>query len=130
MELRRSRDLLGCMVFLAAIGLVVVVIPFTVAVTPKYVLGAVAGGIILVMAVALIRDKLKPFRFGVDTDGLALRTPQIARLVRWHEIDVLVLDQEKPALGGGRSRKLRAPRLILIPDAGTDLGGQQDAGGS
>jgi hypothetical protein len=66
---------------------------------------------------ALAVRQLRPFRFRISEQGLDLRTQGINRLVGWGEIDTLALDQ-RPRTNDGN---LPAPRLLLVPVAGSEL---------
>lgn len=67
----------------------------------------------------LVVTALKPFRFHIGSDGLTLRLAGINRLVRWDEIEAVILDQPRPDLG---DNKLPRPQLLLDPAEGVDLG--------
>src|SRR6185503_718724 len=63
-------------------------------------------------------ESLRPFRFHIGPDGLDIRHRGVRRRLRWPELDAVVMDD-------GR-RKTPAPRLLLVPAAGVDLGRRLD----
>ncbi|MGC5020872.1 hypothetical protein [Micromonospora sp. DT47] len=78
------------------------------------------GGIGL--GVAVLVGTLRPFRFVIAADGLTVRRPGLDRVVRWSELDAMVLDQPAPRAGVPV-----APRLLAVPAPGTTLGLPLDA---
>ncbi|MEU5941744.1 hypothetical protein ABZ807_21745 [Micromonospora sp. NPDC047548] len=83
-------------------------------------LAAAAVGIVSGLAGLFLA--YRPFRFRIGDDGLDLRRPGLRRLVRWPELDALVLEQPPP-----RSGSPAAPRLVAVPATGVALGRPLDA---
>ncbi|MFI5484820.1 MULTISPECIES: hypothetical protein [Micromonospora] len=81
------------------------------------VLHRIVGGGGVLLGGVVLAGLLRPFRFAIGTDGLTVRLPKLRRLIRWHEIDALALDQ--PPAEQGRPA---SPRLLLVPAPGADLG--------
>ena len=77
-------------------------------------------GLSLLLGGGLVAIGLRPFRFHIGVQGLTLRLAGINRLVPWAAIDAIVIEQPEP----GRSSRNPAPRLLLVPAEGVDLGGQ------
>jgi len=75
-------------------------------------------GLSLLLGGGLVAIGLRPFRFHIGVQGLTLRLAGINRLVTWAAIDAIVIEQPEP----GRSSRNPAPRLLLVPAEGVDLG--------
>ncbi len=120
MELRRSRKLLvGCAFFgIAGAGLLLTAGDRMS--TGRMVLGS-AGAFI---ALGLLIQQVRPFRFRILPEGLDVRHRGIARTVPWSEIEAIVLDQPPVAHGESVPSPLR---FLLIPAAGADLAARVDA---
>lgn len=75
----------------------------------------------LLVAVAMGRLRLRPFRFGIDERGLTIRTRTHDIALAWSEIDMVILEQPPPVV---RSVGVHKPdaRLLLVPAPGVDLG--------
>jgi hypothetical protein len=73
-------------------------------------LGLLVGGVSVALG-------LQPFRFHIGAQGLTLRLPLagINGLVPWAAIDAIVIEQR-------RSSRKQAPRLLVVPAEGVDLG--------
>jgi DivIVA domain-containing protein len=114
-ELRRSRRVLvGGAIFLAS-GVFVLLCVSAGGSSPS--IGArIFGGLVVLMGGALVLHELRPFRFHIGVEGLTLRVAGINRLVPWAEIDVIILDQPPPKIGGNRSK---SPSLLLVPAGST-----------
>lgn len=115
MELRRSRRTLAPGIFLLVVGVLLLLSGRT-GETSSSASGSVFAGIALVVGGVFVARAFKPFRFRIGADGLTLRCNGINRLVRWEEIDTVVLTQ--PACDDSTV----ATQLLLIPANGTDLG--------
>ena len=116
MELRESRRaLLGGGFFL--VGGVFILLCGRADGAVRMTLLVLVGGSIVVMGGALVVHALKPFRFHIGTDGLTLRVKGINRLVRWDEIDAVILVETSL----GRSRT-SYHEVLLVPADGVDLG--------
>jgi DivIVA domain-containing protein len=76
----------------------------------------VIGGGSALVGLLLIGYAVRPFRFVIGPEGLDLRSGGVHRLVRWDEIDELVLDT--PPQGSTPA----GPRLVLVPATGVALG--------
>ncbi|WP_076473419.1 hypothetical protein [Micromonospora avicenniae] len=112
MELRRIRGSLVLPVVCVLGGVALLVVPREGALLRNLVaVGAVAlGGLALLGA-------FRPFRFGIGPEGLTVRRPGLRRMIRWAEIDALVLDEPPPVEGTPAS-----PRLLAVPAPGHPLG--------
>ncbi|WP_410811270.1 hypothetical protein [Micromonospora sp. 067-2] len=112
MELRRSRGTLVLALVCVLGGVVLLALPRE---------GALLRTIIAVGAVVLgvvaLASALRPFRFGIDADGLTIRRPGLRRSIPWAEVDALVLDE--PPRRDGRPEP---PRLLLVPTPDVALG--------
>ncbi|MFI5925076.1 hypothetical protein ACIA3K_03745 [Micromonospora sp. NPDC051543] len=73
----------------------------------------------LAIAGPMLRHAVMPFRVDVDARGWSVRTPKLNRDLRWDEIAAVVL-ADAPATA--RRRITAAPRLLLVPAAGVNLG--------
>jgi hypothetical protein len=116
MQLHRSRTLLYGGIFAIVGGLFVVT--FTGSIV-RVVIGAVAA----LVGVALLIAGARPKALGIGADGLTIRNAGIKRLVPWAEIHVLVLEQP---LQLPEDEHTVAPRLLLVPVAGSPLGDRLD----
>lgn len=68
---------------------------------------------------SLVRHAVLPFRVDIDSQGWSVRTPKLNHYLYWDEIAAVVL-AEAPATS--RRRPAAAPRLLLVPAAGVNLG--------
>lgn len=122
MELRRNRHLLMTALLLLCGGLALCRF------RPELTFGNVAAGLVaaaaLTFAAVGLWLGLRPWRFRIGPDGLALRLGRLHRTLAWHEIDAVVLHLPVPDLGD--SSQARSPQLLLIPAAGVDLGRPAD----
>jgi len=110
-ELRRSRGSRLLAVVCVLGGVVLLALPSDGAPLRMVIaVGAVALGL-----VALV-SALRPFRFGIDADGLTIRRPGLRRSIAWAEVDALVLDE--PPRRDGRPEP---PRLLLVPPPGVPV---------
>ncbi|MBM0278359.1 hypothetical protein [Micromonospora tarensis] len=111
MELRRSRGALVLALVCVLGGVVLLALPRDGALLRTIIaVGAIALG-----AVALV-SALRPFRFGIGAEGLTIRRPGLRRVIRWAEVDALVLDE--PPRRDGRPEP---PRLLLVPAPGVPM---------
>ncbi|WCN80225.1 hypothetical protein [Micromonospora sp. LH3U1] len=111
MELRRSRGARVLALVCVLGGVVLLALPSDGALLRTIIaVGAVALGV-----VALV-SALRPFRFEISAEGLSIRRPGLRRVIRWTEVDALVLD-EPPRRDGHPQR----PRLLLVPVPGVTL---------
>ncbi|MGC4771638.1 hypothetical protein ACLQ25_22065 [Micromonospora sp. DT44] len=74
----------------------------------------------LVIAVAMLRHAVLPFRVDVDARGWSVRTPKLSRDLRWDEVTAVVLADAPASARPGSP--VAAPRLLLVPAAGVNLG--------
>ncbi|WP_406105329.1 hypothetical protein [Micromonospora globbae] len=111
-ELRRNHGSLVLPAVCVLGGVVLLALPSERSLLRNLVaIGAVAlGGVVLLGA-------LRPFRFGIGPDGITVRRPGLRRLIRWTEIQALVLDAPPPVAGVPAP-----PRLLVVPAPGVALG--------
>lgn len=119
MELRKSRRALLGGAFLIVMG-AFILLCLRADGPVRTTLLLLFGGVMVVTGGAFVVDALKPFRFHIGTDGLTLRLKGINRLVRWDEIDAVILDLTKPSLVGDNKHPYH--HLLLVPADGVDLG--------
>lgn len=84
----------------------------------RAVLTSIFGALGLLMGGVLASYGLRPFRFHIGAEGLAIRQSGLNRLVPWAEIDALILDQPLPTLAGN---KVPSAVLLLVPASGSAL---------
>ncbi|MCZ7429366.1 hypothetical protein O7607_26770 [Micromonospora sp. WMMA1949] len=106
MELRKTRQTLWSGLAIFAVGVAPLLY-----LTPSSTVRWVLVLLWLLAAGVFVAYQLRPFRFGIGTDGLDLRVAGLNRLVAWAEIDSVVLDQPLPSGG----RKQRAASVLLVP---------------
>lgn len=110
-ELRRNRGALVLALVCVLGGVVLLALPRDGALLRMVIaVGAVALGV-----VALV-SALRPFRFGIGAEGLTIRRPGLRRVIRWAEVDALILDE--PPRRDGRPEP---PRLLLVPVPGVTV---------
>lgn len=113
MELRRRRRSLGLAVLVIAAGLVGLFCAWGAVNPGSAVFYAVCGALALVLGAVLARDELRPFRFGIGEEGLALREG----LVPWSRIERVVLDEPVPPASSGAHLVLQpGDRVVLKLD--------------
>ena len=126
LELRRSRRTLVLGIAFAVGGLALLLCGFGADSTIGSVVYVVVGGLALLIAIVVVREERRPFRFAIDPHGLNLRARGINRLVPWAEIDAVILDQPVPRAGSLNDRR-SGPHLVLVPAAGSELAGRVTA---
>jgi hypothetical protein len=118
-ELRKSRRLLLAGAFSIVLGAFILLCGRADGAV-RMTLKLLVGGSMVVTGGAFVVSELKPFRFHIGTDGLTLRLNGINRLVRWDEIDAVILDLTKPSLVGDNKHPYH--HVLLVPADGVDLG--------
>lgn len=123
MELRRSREQLVSAVLVTIAGLAMLLCETGGGITGRSAFFGTAAGLVALAGAAWAGSQVRPFRFGIGPEGLALRTRGINRLVPWAEIDAVILDQPRPK-HGDRTNVLPSARLVLVPAAWSELAGR------
>ncbi|MEV4498438.1 hypothetical protein AB0J84_22415 [Micromonospora arborensis] len=110
-ELRRNRGARALALVCVLGGVLLLVYPSDGALLRTII----AGGAVALGVVALV-SALRPFRFGIGAEGLTIRRPGLRRMIRWAEVDVVVLDEPPRRDGYPKS-----PRLLLVPAPGVPI---------